>query len=279
MTSFLIWNVGIPSDNISVQNPRVQNIRKFIDLQDPDICVLQDAFNISTPEESIESLFPKYTIYSQQLQEQGDDKIRRMSYCVLIKKNYSQEVYVEAVDIGNTRYAIELTFKSFKMLVSYLEYANHRIRREQLMHLLYLTEDIDIVCGDLNTIFCDVRKEYFGNIFQMLTHWKQIGLYIVHPVVRNMHVSRKILARTGWSLASRNKKSFPLTCFWDTFLNSNPILQLTGWIWKTIFDQPVLAPDHVLTKDPDIFRNTPFLITTTGGIEYASDHGAIFFEV
>ena len=92
-----------------------------------------------------------------------------------------------------------------------------------------------------------------------------------------MHVSRKVLARTGWALASRNQKSFPLPFFWNTFLNT-PLLRSTSWIWKTIFNHPVLEPDHVLTKDPDIFRNPPYLITT-GRIEHVSDHGAIFFEI
>jgi hypothetical protein len=93
----------------------------------------------------------------------------------------------------------------------------------------------------------------------------------------------KILIYIGWILLSRNQYSFPLPFFWQTFLKT-PLLRSTSWIWKIIFNKPVLDPDNVLARDPNIFEYPPSIITKSilngqdimGG---ASDHGAIYFEV
>jgi hypothetical protein len=186
-----------------------------------------------------------------------------------------ENVAIEKIDIGNTRFALEIKVDSVKILAAYLEYADHRIRRQQLDTILSL--DVDIICGDLNTFFRNVPREYFGNPLRILYHWKQIGLYIASKVIRNMHVPRRVLSDNGWILFSRNQYSFPLPFFWVTFLNT-PLLKRTSWIWKTIFNGPVLDPDNVLVKSPFIFLS-PVSIITEGLIEEASDHGAIHFEV
>lgn len=193
---------------------------------------------------------------------------------MLIQKDLSN-ICVEPVEIGNTRNALEIYVDDVKILVSYLEYADHEIRYAQLKNVL--SYPVDIICGDMNTFFRNVLREYFGNPLRILYHWKQIGLYIASKVVRNMHVPRRVLSDKGWRLLSRNQYSFPLPFFWQTFLNT-PLLRSTSWIWKIIFNRPVLDPDNVVTKDPGIFIYPPVIITR-GEIERGSDHGAIYFEI
>jgi hypothetical protein len=277
VTSFLIWNVGLGPNKTQLDNSRVKIIQSVVD---SDICVLQDAFNLTTSQYFIKNLFPDYNVQIYPLQERGNDDITCISYCVLIKKELLN-IYVEPVEIGNTRNALEINVDSVKILVAYLEYADHITRYAQLRDIL--SYPVDIICGDLNTFFRNVRREYFGNPLRILYHWKQIGLYICSKQVRKMHVPRRVLSDNGWILASRNQYSFPLPFFWHTFLNT-PLLRSTSWIWKIIFSKPVLDPDNVLARDPNIFLFPPSIITKVilngkdimGG---ASDHGAIYFEI
>ena len=281
MISFLVWNVGIASNHTPLNDSRINTIADVIYIQNPDICVLQDAFKLNTDQSSIARLFPNHRVYIYPLQKQGNEEIISISYCVLIKKHYLglKNVAIEKIDIGNTRNALEINVGSVKILVAYLEYADHRIRRQQLDNILLL--DVDIICGDLNTFFRNVPREYFGNPLRILYHWKQIGLYIASKVVRNMHVPRRVLSDKGWILFSRNQYSFPLPFFWVTFLNT-PLLKRTSGIWETIFNKPVLDPDNVFIKNRfkagGIFLKYPSIITQ-GIIEGASDHGAIYFEI
>ena len=278
VTSFLIWNAGLGSNKTSVNEPRIEAIKDFLDTRNPDICVLQDAFKINTDQHSIAKLFPDHRVYIYPLQKQGKEEIISISYCVLIKKYYLdlENVAIEKIDIGNTRNALEINVSRIKILVAYLEYADHRIRRQQLDTILSL--DVDIICGDLNTFFRNVPREYFGNPLRILYHWKQIGLYICSKQVRKMHVPRRVLSDKGWLLLSRNQYSFPLPFFWQTFLKT-PLLQRTGWIWKTIFNGPVLDPDNVLAQNPYIFLLPPVILNDKELIGKASDHGAIYFEI
>jgi hypothetical protein len=286
MTSFLIWNVRLGSNETPVDDPIVKSIQHFLNAIDPDICVLQDFlaaylnggyvsnyFRIYD-QDLIHDLFPDYNVHIYPLQKRGDDDITCISYCVLIKKDLSN-IYVEPVEIGNTRNALKINLSGIKVLVPYLEYADHEIRYAQLRNVL--SYPVDIICGDKNTFFRNVRREYFGNPLRILYHWKQIGLYISSKVVRNMHVPRRVLSDKGWRLLSRNQYSFPLPFFWQTFLNT-PLLRSTSWIWKIIFNRPVLDPANVVAKDPDIFIYPPVIITS-GEIEGTSDHGAIYFEI
>lgn len=283
VTSFLIWNVGLGSNGTSLDAPQVQSIQRFLNAINPDICVLQDAFKINTDQHSIAKLFPNHRVYIYPLQKQGKEEIISISYCVLIKKYYLdlKNVAINKLDIGNTRFALKINVDNVEILAAYLEYADHRIRRQQLDTILSL--DVDIICGDLNTFFRNVPREYFGNPLRILYHWKQIGLYICSKQVRKMHVPRRVLSDKGWLLLSRKQYSFPLPFFWQTFLNT-PLLRSTSWIWTTIFNAPVLDPDNVLTRAPDTFGYLPSIITKVirngkdimGG---ASDHGAIYFEI
>lgn len=292
VTSFLIWNVGLGSNRTSIDASQVKSIQNFLNEISPDICVLQDFLaayfdggHLSNyfriyDQDLIHDLFPDYNVYIYPLQERGNDDITCISYCMLIKK-YLSNIYVEPVEIGNTRNALEITVDSVKILVAYLEYADHITRYAQLRNIL--SYPVDIICGDMNTFFRDVRSEYFGSISKMLNNWKQIGLYIASKVVRNMHVPRRVLSDKGWRLLSRNQYSFPLPFFWQTFLKT-PLLRSTSWIWKIIFSKPVLDPDNVLARDPNIFLFPPSIITKVilngkdimGG---ASDHGAIYFKI
>jgi hypothetical protein len=279
MTSVLVWNIGVASNWTAIHAPRIKTIADVIYIQNPDICVLMDAFNLNTDQYSIAKLFPNHRAYIYPLQKCGNEEIISISYCVLVKKYYLcfndiSNVSITPIDIGNTRFALEIDVEGVKILAAYLEYADHMIRRQQLDTILSL--DVDIICGDLNTVFCDVRKDYFGNLLQIRYYWKQIGLYIASKVVRNMHVPRRVLSDKGWILLSRNQYSFPLPFFWETFLNT-PLLKRTSWIWKTIFNGPVLDPDNVLVKSTFIFLS-PVSIITEGEIKKASDHGAIRFE-
>lgn len=280
VTSFLIWSAGLGSNKTSIDAPQVQSIQHCLNAINPDICVLQDAFDLNISKYSIQELFPEYNVHIYPLQERGDDDITCISYCVLIKK-YLSNIYVDPVEIGNTRNALEINVDSVKILVAYLEYADHITRYAQLRNIL--SHPVDIICGDLNTFFRDVRSEYFGSISKMLNNWKQIGLSICSKQVRKMHVPRRVLSDKGWLLLSRKQYSFPLPFFWQTFLNT-PLLRSTSWIWTTIFNAPVLDPDNVLTRAPDTFGYLPSIITKVirngkdimGG---ASDHGAIYFEI
>ena len=274
VTSFLIWNVGIASNQTPITNPRIGAIANVIYTQNPDICVLQDAFGLNISQYFILALFPEYNVQIYTLQERGDDDITCISYCVLIKK-YLLNIYVEPVEIGNTRNALLISVSGIKILVAYLEYADHKARYEQLRYIL--SYNVDILCGDLNTFFRDVRREYFGNPLKILNHWKQIGLYICSKQVRNMHVSRRVLSDHKWIMMSKNQYSFPLPFFWKTFLRT-PLLKRTEWIWKVIFNDPVLDPDNVLVKNPYILSSTVSIITKVI-IKKASDHGAIHFEI
>ena len=280
VTSFLIWNVGLGSNGTSILAPQVKSIKTCINALGLDICVLQDAFDLNISQYSIQELFPDYNVHIYPLQERGDDDITLISYCVLIKQCLL-DISVEPVEIGNARNALEIDVSGIKILVVYLEYANHITRYAQLREIM--SYPVDIICGDMNTFFRDVRSEYFGSISKILHHWKQIGLYICSEQVRKMHVPRRILNRQGWVLMSNNQYSFPLPFFWQTFLNT-PLLRSTSWIWTTIFNAPVLDPDNVLTRAPDTFGYLPSIITKVirngkdimGG---ASDHGAIYFEI
>ncbi|MEX0595475.1 MAG: hypothetical protein WD512_03165 [Candidatus Paceibacterota bacterium] len=222
----------------------------------------------------IHDLFPDYNAYIFSLQYRGDEKITCISYCVLIKKGLSN-ISVDPVEIGNTRNALEIDVSGTKILVAYLEYADHEIRYQQLKNIL--SYNVDIVCGDLNTFFRDVRREYFESLLQIISHWKQIGLYLASKVVRNMHVPRRVLSDRGWILMSNGQYSFPLPFFWKTFLKT-PLLKSTGWIWTAIFNSPVLDPDNVVAKNFEIFIYPPIIIKS-GEIEEASDHGAIYFAI
>jgi hypothetical protein len=280
MTSVFVWNVGIASNQTPITNPRIEAIKDVIYIKNADICVLQDAFSLNTDQYSIAKLFPNYRVYIYPLQKSGNKEIISISYCLLIKKQYLEllnegVLSITQIDIGNTRFALEINVDNVKILVAYLEYADHRIRYEQLSNIL--SYDVDIICGDLNTFFRNVPREYFGNPLRILYHWKQIGLYIASKVVRNMHVSRRVLSDCEWILMSKNQYSFPLPFFWKTFLRT-PLLKGTGWIWKVIFNDPVLDPDIVLVKNPYILSSTVSIITE-GIIEKASDHGAIYFEI
>ena len=278
VTSFLIWNVGLGSNGTSLDAPQVQSIQRFLNAINPDICVLQDAFKINTDQHSIAKLFPNHRVYIYPLQKQGKEEIISISYCVLIKKYYLdlKNVAINKLDIGNTRFALKINVDNVEILAAYLEYADHRIRRQQLDTILSL--DVDIICGDLNTFFSNVPREYFGNPLRILYHWKQIGLYICSEQVRKMHVPRRILNRQGWVLMSNNQYSFPLPFFWQTFLNT-PLLRSTSWIWTTIFNAPVLDPDNVLARDPYIFVLPPVILSDKELIGKASDHGAIYFKI
>ena len=280
MTSVLVWNIGVASNRTAIHAPRIKTIADIIYIQNPDICVLMDAFQLNTDQYSIAKLFPNHRVYIYPLQKCGNEEIISISYCVLIKKHCLglENVAIEKIDIGNTRFALEIKVDSFKILAAYLEYADHRIRRQQLDTILSL--DVDIICGDLNTFFRNVPREYFGNPLRILYYWKQIGLYIASKVIRNMHVPRRVLSDKGWILLSRNQYSFPLPFFWHTFLNT-PLLRSTSWIWKIIFSKPVLDPDNVLARDPNIFEYLPSIITEVifNIMGKASDHGAIYFEV
>lgn len=192
-----------------------------------------------------------------------------------------ENVAIKQIDIGNTRFALKINVDNVEILAAYLEYADHRIRRQQLDTILSL--DVDIICGDLNTLFRDVPREYFGNPLRILYHWKQIGLYIASKVVRNMHVPRRVLKQQRWVLMSNNQYSFPVPFFWSTFLNT-PILKKTSWIWKTIFNGPVLDPDNVLARDPDVFLLPPIIfnkviLNQKDIVGKSSDHGAIYFKI
>lgn len=283
VTSFLIWNAGLGSNKTSLDAPQVQSIQRCLNAINPDICVLQDAFKINTDQHSIAKLFTNHRVYIYPLQKQGKEEIISISYCVLIKKYYLDlaNVAINQIDIGNTRFALKINVDNVEILAAYLEYADHRIRRQQLDTILSL--DVDIICGDLKTFFRNVPREYFGNPLRILYRWKQICLYIASKVVRNMYVPRRILSDNGWILVSRNKYSFPLPFFWQTFLKT-PLLQRTGWIWKTIFNRPILDPDNVLTREPNIFEYLPSIITEVilnkeEIMGKASDHGAIYFEI
>jgi len=278
VTSFLIWNAGLGSNKTSVDDPRIESIQYFLSVIDPDMCVLQDSFSLSVSKYFIHTLFPEYDVAIYPLQDIGDEEITCISYCVLVKKYYSSSVNIKPVEIGSTRSALEIDVSGAKILVAYLEYADHEIRYLQLRNIL--SYNVDIVCGDLNTFFRNVRKEYFGSILQIISHWKQIGLYFASNVVRNMHVPRRVLSDRGWILMSNNQYSFPLPFFWKTFLKT-PFLKRTRWIWTTIFSQPVLDPDNLIAKNPNIFAYCPTIITKVGNVkvEEASDHGAIYFEI
>lgn len=280
MISFLIWNVGLGSNGTQLDNSRVKKIQNFISVIDSDICVLQDSFDLSTSKASVQALFSEYNVHIYPLQERGDDDITCISYCVLIKKDLLN-ICVEPVEIGNTRNALEINVDSVKILVAYLEYANHITRYAQLWNII--SHPVDIICGDMNTFFRDVRSEYFGSISKMLNNWKQIGLFICSKVVRKMHVPRRVLKQQGWVLMSNNQYSFPLPFFWQTFLRT-PLLKMTSWIWKTIFNRPVLDPDNVLARDPDVFVLPPIILNKVilnqkDIVGKSSDHGAIYFKI
>lgn len=292
VTSFLIWNAGLGSNKTSIDAPQVQSIQHCLNAINPDVCVLQDFLaayfdggHLSNyfriyDQDLIHDLFPDYNVHIYPLQERGDDDITCISYCVLIKKDLLN-IYVEPVEIGNTRNALEINVDSVKILVAYLEYADHITRYAQLRNIL--SHPVDIICGDMNTFFRDVRSEYFGSISKMLNNWKQIGLSICSKVVRKMHIPRRVLKQQGWLLLSRNQYSFPLPFFWHTFLNT-PLLRSTSWIWKIIFSKPVLDPDNVLARDPNIFVLSPilftkFILNKEEIMGKASDHGAIYFKI
>ncbi len=131
-----------------------------------------DAFDFDVPTCDIEEQFLEYTIITYPLQPLW---LNKSSYCVLIKKGL-EGVYIDATMIENQKYVLEIKVDSVKILVAYLEYADHRIRRQQLDTILSL--DVDIICGDLNTFFRNVPREYFGNPLRILYHWRQIVLYI-----------------------------------------------------------------------------------------------------
>lgn len=87
VTSFLVWNVGLGSNETPANDTRVKSIQHFINLINPDICVLQDFLAAYVNErcvsnyfrahgqDIIHDLFPDYIVYIFPLQDRGDKKL------------------------------------------------------------------------------------------------------------------------------------------------------------------------------------------------------------
>jgi hypothetical protein len=282
MTSIIYWNTFYPSSlstNTSWDDRLNTCARVLITLK-PDIIIWQDAFNLPNLSDELYCAFVEYTPHIFKLQSQGDEGIKCFFYCVLVKNSYKNLMSIEAIDIGNTRYAVKITTSHTKILATYLEYCSSEIREEQLKNILNC--DVDIICG-LNVIFCDVWREYFGNIFRILRNWKKIGLLICQPTVRQLHTPKKILYKNEdpgyqWEISSECKESYPLKFFMNSFLESNVLLRITGRIWRAIFNRPVLALDHILVKRPSNLYVHPSILTG-GDIKDVAGHAILKINI
>jgi hypothetical protein len=282
MTSIIYWNTFYPSSIITNTSwdDRLDTCTRVLITLKPDIIIWQDAFNLPNLSDELYCAFVEYTPHIFNLQKQGDEGVKCIYYCVLVKNSYKKLVSIEPLDIGNTRCAIKITTSHTKILAAYLEYCSREIREEQLNNILKC--DVDIICG-LNIIFCEIWREYFGNIFRILRNWKKIGLLICQPTVRRMHTPKKILygdinSGNYWELNSENRESYPLSFFMKSFLKSNILLRLTGRIWKAIFHRPVLATDHVLVKRPsNLYVHSSTL--TGGDIKYVAGHAILKINI
>jgi len=284
MTQVMYWNTFYPEslDTNIWGSDRLDTCATIARTLKPDIFIWLDAFSFYNLGDYIYSNFPEYTPYTFNLQDQGDEGIKQFYYCVLVKNTYSKSklVHIEALDIGNTRYAIQIKVNGIKILAAYLEYNSKRIRESQLEKILGF--DVDIICG-LNIIFCDVGREYFGNIVRVFRNWKKIGLFLAQPTVRKMHITRRMLCKDEnpekhWEINSENRASYPLKFFMDSFLKSNLILRATKKIWETIFNRPVLPLDNVLVR---VIRNLYIhsSILIGGDIKEVSGHAVVQIHI
>jgi hypothetical protein len=279
MTQVIYWNTFYPEslDTNRCWSDRLETCARITRTLKPDIFIWLDAFNIKHLSDDLYSNFPEYTPYVFKLQDQGDERIKKFHYCVLVKNTYpsSRLVKIETLDIGNTRYAVQITVNGIKILAAYLEYNSKKIRESQLEKILKF--DVDIMCG-LNIIFCDVGREYFGNIVRVFKNWKKIGLFLIQPTVRQTHTTRSILNKYGWEINSENRASYPLKFFMDSFLKSNVILRATKKIWKIIFNKPVLPLDNVLVKIiRHLYIHSSILIG--GDIKEVSGHAIVQIHI
>ena len=277
MTARIIyWNIFCPfvSKNVQDNTQKLNTIQMIIKTLCPDVCIL---LGVEFPDlNELENY--NYDLYP--LQIMGDEEIRQFQYCVLIRNNLNLSTNIETVEIGNTRYALEVTIDKVKILATYLEYTDFNIRQSQLRDIL--SYNVDIICG-LNVIFCDIWKEYFGNIFRILRNWKKIGLLICQPTVRQLHTPKKILYKNEdpgyqWEISSECKESYPLKFFMNSFLESNVLLRITGRIWRAIFNRPVLALDHILVKRPSNLYVHPSILTG-GDIKDVAGHAILKINI
>jgi hypothetical protein len=282
MTSIIYWNTFYPS-SISTNtswDDRLDTCTTILKTLKPDIIIWLDAFNLPNLSDDLCSAFVEYTPHIFKLQEQGDKGIKCFFYFVLVKNSYKQTVSIKAIDIGNTRYAVKITINEIKILAANLEYCSKKIRENQLKNIL--KSDVDIICG-LNIIFCDIWREYFGNIFRILRNWKKIGLLICQPTVRQMHITRRMLCKyedpeKHWEINSESRASYPLELFMKSFLKSNILLRVTSRIWRSIFNRPVLPTDNVLVR---VIRNLYIhsSILIGGDIKEVSGHAIVQIHI
>jgi hypothetical protein len=271
MASIVYWNTFSPFVAKAKDNTqRLNTIQMIIKILYPDICIL---VGIELPD--LNEL-KQYNYYLHPLQIMGDEEIRQFQYCVLIRKNINLYTNIEPFEIGNTRYALEITIDKVKILATYLEYTDFNIRQSQLSDIL--SYNVDIICG-INIVFCDIWREYFGNIFKILRNWKKIRLLICQPKVRQIHTPKKILYKNKdpgyqWEINSECKESYPLKFFMNSFLESNILLRITGRIWRAIFNKPILALDHVLVKKSSNLHVRSFILTG-GDIKNVAGHGIV----
>lgn len=279
MTQVIYWNTFCPEslDTNRFWPARLDICTRVIRTLKPDIFIWLDAFSSYNLSDDLYSNFPEYTPYTFNLQDEGDEGIKQFYYCVLVRNTYSKAklVRIETLDIGNTRYAVKITVNEIKILAAHLEYNSKKIREIQLEKIL--RSDVDIICG-LNIIFCDVRREYFGNIVRIFRNWKKIGLFLIQPTVRQTHTPRSILNKYGWEVNSENRESYPLKFFMNLFLKSNTLLRMSERIWKIIFNKPVLPLDNVLiTIIKNLYIHSSILIG--GDIKEVSGHAIVQIHI
>lgn len=283
--TLIVWNICKGGFDSYEKNPafgfgytpRLGDIANTINLFKPSVIAIIDAFGWDKmANELLDSLFPDYNL--EGLHPVGG--IYRMNYAILVRTDIDHiEIRSTKQSLYRDRNIVNLYINSITISIAYLE-ANIASKREQeLKNLLDLLRS-DLIVGDLNTIFIDIRRTLFGSIPKFFQNWRTFGLWLCSKQVREMCVSPRILSDNFWEPIS-NYPTFPLPYFWEEFL-AKGIKKYTAWLWRNFFFPcPVIQLDHILlngnTKIKEYQITTEVVQTST--MEHASDHCPILIQL
>lgn len=257
-------------------NPRLKDIAHTIEFFSPSVVAIIDAYGWHKMSDGLlEHLFPDYEL--EGLHPVGD--IDGLNYAILVKKDIANiEITSTKQSLYKDRNIVNLYINRISISVAYLEANIASKREEELKKLLELPHS-DLIVGDLNTIFINVKQTLFGSIPKFFQNWRHFGLWLCSKQVREMCVPPTVLKENFWDQIL-NSPSFPLPYFWEDFL-AKGIKKYTAWLWRNFFFPcPVIQCDHVLLNYHSKLK--PNKITTevvqTTTMQGASDHCPIIIK-
>ena len=283
--TLIVWNICKGGFDSYEKNPacgfgyttRLEDIANTINFFKPSVVAIIDAFGWrEMTNDLLEYLFPDYNL--EGLHPVGD--IYRMNYAILVRTDIDHpEIRSAKQRLYGDRNIVNLYINNITISIAYLE-ANIASKREQELENLLDLPNSDLIVGDLNTIFIDIRRTLFGSIPKFFQNWRTFGLWLCSKQIREMCVSPTILRDNFWE-PILNSPTFPLPYFWEEFL-AKGIKKHTAWLWRNFFFPcPVIQLDQVLLKYYSrlkINQINPEVVQTST-MQYASDHCPILIQL